>query len=142
MEQLMAFAANHPMLSTLWVGLFIGVIVLTVMIQMSPIKQLSPQEMTLMVNKQDGVIVDIRPDKEFKKSRIIDSVHLPLEKANKNDFAALEKHKDKPIIVVCTAGLTASKVASQMAKAGFAQVNLLKGGLNAWVNAGLPVAKK
>ena len=138
----MVFAGNHPLLSTVWVGLVLAIIVITVLIKMSPVKQLSPQELTFLVNKEDGVVVDIRADKEFKTSRIIDSVHLPLEKANKNDFATLEKHKDKPIIVVCTAGLTATKVANQLLKAGYSQVSLLKGGMNAWVGAGLPVAKK
>jgi rhodanese-related sulfurtransferase len=94
-----------------------------------------------LVNKEQGVVVDIRSEKDFKASRIIDSIRLPLEKANKNDFSALEKNKDKPIIVVCAAGLTATKVANQLSKAGFSQVSLLKGGLNAWVGAGLPVAK-
>lgn len=142
MEQLMEFAGNHPMLSVAWVGIVVAIIVITVMIKMSPVKQVSPQELTFLVNKEQGVIVDIRAEKDFKTSRIIDSVHLPIEKANKNDFASLEKHKDKPIIVVCAAGLTASNVANQLIKAGFANVNLLKGGLNAWVGAGLPVAKK
>lgn len=142
MEQLMVFAGNHPLLSTAWVGLVVAIIVITVMIKMSPVKQLSPQELTFLVNKEGGVVVDIRPEKDFKSSRIIDSVHLPLEKANKNDFASLEKYKDKPIIVVCAAGLTATKVANQLLKAGFTKANLLKGGLNAWVGAGLPVTKK
>ncbi len=138
----MVFASNHPLLSAAWVGLLIAIIVITVMIKMSPVKQLSPQELTFLVNKEDGVVVDIRAEKEFKASRIIDSVHLSPEKANKNDFSALEKYKDKPIIVVCTAGITASKVANQLLKAGFNNVGLLKGGLNTWVGAGLPVAKK
>ncbi|NMP30529.1 rhodanese-like domain-containing protein [Thalassotalea sp. M1531] len=142
MEQLMVFAGNHPLLSTVWVGLVVAILAISIMLKMSPIKQLSPQELTFLVNKESGVIVDIRPEKDFKVSRIIDSVHLPLEKANKNDFSSLEKHKDKPIIVVCAAGLTATKVANQIAKAGFSQVSLLKGGLNAWVGAGLPVTKK
>ena len=58
-----------------------------------------------------------------------------------NDFSSLEKHKDKPIIVVCAAGINATKVANQLLKAGFSQVNLLKGGMNAWTTAGLPVVK-
>ena len=142
MDQLLEFAAGNPLLSAVWLGLFVAIIVITIMIQMSPVKQLSPQEMTFMINKEQGIVIDIRPEKEFKNSRILDSIHLPLEKANKNDFASLEKHKDKPIIVVCAAGLTATKVAGQMLKAGFTQANLLKGGLNAWVGAGLPVVKK
>lgn len=139
---MITFAGNHPMLSLAWVGIVIALIVVSIMIKMSPVKQLNPQELTLLVNREEGVVVDIRAEKEFRQSRILDAVHLSSEKANKNDFATLEKYKAKPIIVVCAAGMTATKVANQMLKAGFTNVNLLKGGMNAWVGAGLPVAKK
>ncbi|WP_286263428.1 rhodanese-like domain-containing protein [Thalassotalea atypica] len=142
MEQLMVLASNHPLLSLAWVGIFVALIVVTILIKMSPIKQLSPQELTFLVNREEGVVVDIRAAKEFKSSHILEAVNFSMEKANKNDFTSLEKYKDKPIIVVCAAGMTASKVANQLLKAGFANTNLLKGGMNAWVGAGLPVAKK
>ena len=130
------------MLTAAWVGIFLAIIFVSIRIKLSPIKQLSPQEMTLLVNKQEGVIVDIRPEKEFKASHIVDAKHVTAEKINKNDTASLEKFKARPIIVVCTAGISASKPAEQLVKAGFNQVNILKGGMNAWNNAGLPVVKK
>lgn len=142
MEQLMVLAGNHPMLALAWVGILVGLVVVSILIKMSPVKQLSPQELTFLVNKEEGVVVDIRASKEFKASHILDAVNFSVEKANKNDFSSLEKYKDKPIIVVCAAGMTATKVANQFLKAGFANSNLLKGGMNAWVGAGLPVAKK
>jgi rhodanese-related sulfurtransferase len=37
--------------------------------------------------------------------------------------------------------MTASKAASNLAKAGFEQVSILKGGFAAWQGANLPVAK-
>lgn len=142
MEQLITFAGNHPMLSTAWTVIVLLIIVITIKIQMSPIKQISTQELTLLVNRENGLIVDIRAEKDFKLGHIIDSQHLAPEKLNNNDFAKLEKHKDDPIIVVCAAGITASKAANQLLKAGFSKVSLLKGGLNAWTSAGLPMAKK
>lgn len=142
MDQLITFAASQPLLSAAWVAIVLMIIVISIRIQMSPIKQLSPQQMTFLVNRQSGVVVDTRTDKDFKAGHIVDAIHLNSEKVNNNDFASLEKHKDNPIIVVCTAGISAAKVASQLAKAGFTQVSLLKGGMNAWQNAGLPVAKK
>lgn len=138
----MEFAASQALLSTVWVGLVVMILVLTIKIKMSPIKQISPQELTFLANRENGVVVDIRAEKEFKTSHILDAVNLSAEKVSKNDFSNLEKHKDNPIIVVCAAGMTATKVANQLLKAGFTKVNLLKGGMNAWVGAGLPVAKK
>ncbi|GAA6204804.1 MULTISPECIES: rhodanese-like domain-containing protein [Thalassotalea] len=142
MEQFSSFLASHPMLSAAWVGIFIAIIVTTIRIKMSPIKQLSPQEVTFTMNRDNGIVLDIRAEKDFKNSHIIDSKHISAEKLKNNDFSALEKYKDKPIIVVCAAGITASKAADQLLKAGFTKASLLKGGLNAWTGAGLPVVKK
>ncbi len=142
MEQFTEFLANHPMLSAAWVGIFVAIVVTSIKIKLSPIKQVSPQELTFMVNKDQGVVLDIRTEKEYRNGHILDAKHITTDKVNNNDFATLEKHKDKPIIVVCAAGMTASKVAQQLYKAGFAKASLLKGGMNAWTGAGLPVAKK
>ncbi len=142
MEQFTEFLANHPMLSAAWVGIFVAIVVTSIKIKLSPIKQVSPQELTFMVNKDEGIVLDIRAEKEYRTGHILDAKHITTEKVNNNDFAALEKLKDKPIIVVCAAGMTASKVAQQLYKAGFSKASLLKGGMNAWTGAGLPVAKK
>jgi rhodanese-related sulfurtransferase len=97
--------------------------------------------MTFLVNRESGVVVDSRSEKDFKAGHIVDALHLGNDKVSKNDFSSLEKHKDNPIIIVCSAGMSAGKVASQLAKAGFTRVSLLKGGMNAWLSAGLPVTK-
>jgi rhodanese-related sulfurtransferase len=141
MEQLITFANNHPLLCAAWAAIVFMIVVISIRIKLSPVKQVSPQELTFLVNKNDGLVIDIRAEKDFKVSHILDSVYFATDKANNNDFTSLEKYKDKPIIVVCTAGLTASKIANQLLKAGFNQVNLLKGGMNAWLAAGLPTAK-
>lgn len=141
MEQLIAFATNNALLSAAWVAIVILLIFTTIKIQLSPIKKISTQELTFLMNKEDGIVVDIRPEKEFKSGHILDAKHLSSEKANKNDFASLENYKDKPIIVVCAAGLTAVKVANSLYKAGFTKTSILKGGMNSWVGGGLPVSK-
>ena len=141
MDQFITFAMSQPLLSAAWLIIVLMIIVITIKIQMSPIKQLSTQQMTFLVNRESGVVVDSRSEKDFKAGHIVDAVHLSNEKVSKNDFVSLEKHKDNPIIVVCSAGLSAGKVANQLAKAGFTRVNLLKGGMNAWLSAGLPVTK-
>ena len=141
MEEFLTFAGNNPVLSAVWVALVVMIIVTTIKMKMSPIKQISPQELTFLVNREEGVTLDIRAEKEFKTSHILDAVNLSNEKIGQNGFSSLEKCKDKPIIVVCTAGISAAKVANDLFKAGFEKVSILKGGMNAWINAGLPVSK-
>ena len=142
MDQMVEFVTNHYILSGLFAALLAALVYTTVASQLSSLKELSTHEATLLMNKEDAYILDIRPVAEFKKGHILGSKQIKAELVTKGDFSPLEKYKDKPIIVVCAAGITASKVASQLIKAGFSQVNLLKGGMNAWTAAGLPTAKK
>ena len=142
MEQLITFASNNGMLSAVWVALVVMIIVTTIKIQMSPIKQISTQDLTFLMNREEGIALDIRTDKDFKTSHILDAISLSNEKINKNGFVSLEKHKAQPIIVICSAGLSSVKVANDLSKAGFNRVSVLKGGMNAWLSASLPVSKK
>lgn len=141
MEQLIAFASSNGMLSAVWVALVVMILVTTIRMKMSPIKQISTQDLTLLMNREEGVALDIRKEKEFKAGHILDAINLPSEKISKNGLTSLEKHKDKPIIVVCAAGMSAVQIANDLFKGGFTHVSVLKGGMNSWTSAGLPVAK-
>ena len=142
MEQFITFASNNGMLSAVWVALVVMIIVTTIKINLSPVKQISSQELTFLMNREQGVVLDIRSEKDFNASHILDAISLSNDKITKNGFVSLEKHKDNPIIVVCSAGISAVKVANDLHKAGFARVSILKGGMGAWTGAGLPVTKK
>lgn len=142
MEQFVEFVGNHYLLSSAWVGLVLVIIFGFIKQLSSPIKHLSPQLVTQTINRQDGVVVDIRPKAEFDKGHIAGAVHLALEKIQKNDLSSLEKRKSKPIIVVCNAGLSASGAANTLLNNGFAEVSILQGGMNTWLQANLPVSKK
>ncbi|WP_159816999.1 rhodanese-like domain-containing protein [Colwellia sp. 20A7] len=142
MEQFITFASNNGLLSAVWVAIVVMIIVITIKIQLSPIKQISTQELTFLMNREQGVALDIRKEKEFNTSHILDAINLSNDKITKNGFVSLEKHKENPIIVVCSAGLVASKVAIDLHKAGFSRVSILKGGMGAWIGAGLPLTKK
>lgn len=142
MAQFVDFVGNHYILSSAWVALFFILVFSQLKAMTSAIKALSPQLLTQKVNRQDGVIVDIRPKAEFDKGHIAGAVHLPLEKIQKNDLAKLEKNKSNPIIVVCNAGLSAQGAAKSILNAGFSEVSILQGGMNTWYGANLPVSKK
>ncbi|WP_018691557.1 rhodanese-like domain-containing protein [Algicola sagamiensis] len=142
MEQFIEFLGRHPFLTTAWVGLFLALVYSYVKSAMSPVKGVNPQELSLMVNREDAILVDIRPDKDYQKSHIANAEHVSLEKIMKNDFGKLESKKQAPIIVICAAGVSASQAAGKMVKAGFEKVHILSGGMNAWTNANLPVTKK
>lgn len=141
MDQIVEFISNHLILSGIWIGLVVALVYTTIASSLSPIKELSTHEATILMNRDDAVVLDIRPAAEFKKGHILGAKQIKQEQLNKGEFTALEKSKDKPIIVVCAMGMTAKRTAAQMLKAGFANVAVLKGGMNSWQSASLPVAK-
>jgi rhodanese-related sulfurtransferase len=132
MDQYIEFVGNHPILSLAWVALVALIVGGWFKSKFSAIRQINPQQLTLLINREDGVVVDIRAQKEFNNGRIAGAEHLSSEKAKQSDFSSLEKSKSKPIILVCTTGMTA------MHKAGFESVYVLSGGMGAWQSAGLP----
>lgn len=141
MDQVVEFVTNHYILSGLFAALLAALIYTTVASQLSSVKELSTHEATLLMNKDDAYILDIRPAAEYKKGHILGSKQIKSELVNKADFSPLEKYKDKPIIVICAMGMTSKRTASQMLKAGFENVSTLKGGIGAWQGANLPINK-
>jgi rhodanese-related sulfurtransferase len=140
--QFVEFVGNHYILSTAWVALFLAVMFDQIKKATSPIKTLSPAQVTQKINRDDGVVVDIRNQAEFDKGHIAGAKHIAMALIQKNDLASLEKNKSKPIIVVCNAGMSASGAASKLFKYGFADVCILQGGMNTWQSANLPVTRK
>ncbi|MDO6466164.1 rhodanese-like domain-containing protein [Pseudoalteromonas carrageenovora] len=138
MDQYIEFITNHPILSLAWVGLVFLIVSGLIKSKLSAIRQINPQQLTLLINREDGKVVDIRAQKEFSAGHIANSVHLSPEKAKQSDFSSLEKYKSKPIILVCTTGMTAQGTATAMHKAGFEEVYVLASGMGAWQSASLP----
>lgn len=138
---MLEFVTNHYLLASAFFALLVALIYTTVASQLSSLKELSTHEATLLINKEDAYILDIRPAADFKKGHILNSKQLKSELVTKADFSSLEKYKNKPIIVVCAMGMTSKRTASQLLKDGFEKASILKGGINAWQGAGLPINK-
>ena len=53
----------------------------------------------------------------------------------------LEKHKDKPVIVVDGSGMQCQEAANALIKAGFENVSVLKEGVAGWSGENLPLVR-
>lgn len=93
-----------------------------------------------LINRNHALVLDVRNDAEFAGGHIVDAKHIPLDKLAER-LTELNKYKDKPILVNCQRGARSAKACDILRKAGFAQVNNLQGGLDAWLAAKLPVVK-
>ena len=53
----------------------------------------------------------------------------------------LPSNKTLPLVLVCQSGARASRAAGMLRKAGYANVQVLAGGMKAWREANLPIEK-
>ena len=86
----------------------------------------------------DAAIIDIRNADAFARGHIVNARNIPYDELGTKS-EQLDKWKSKPIIAVCDAGITTNRAVNSLRKAGFENVYGLKGGMNGWSQAGLPV---
>jgi rhodanese-related sulfurtransferase len=96
---------------------------------------------TQLMNREDALVVDLRPLPEYANGHILGAKSVPLAELEKR-AVELDKHKAKPVIVHCGDGNRSSSGAAVLRKLGFGNVVNLTGGYAAWLQAGLPVEKK
>lgn len=138
LEQFIEFATNHWMM----VGTFAILLILWLGYEFtSGSKAVSCQEATLMVNREEGVFVDIRDRGDFRKGHIAGAVNIAMA-TFKERIGELEKYKSKPVIVVCRMGNTANMAVSELQKAGFENARVMRGGMSSWQNENLPIVTK
>ncbi|KFL36231.1 rhodanese-like domain-containing protein [Arenimonas donghaensis] len=140
MDQLIVFFQANLLLSLALLGLTVALVFTEVSRLFRGFKGVSPSQLTALINHEDALVLDIRGQADFEKGHIIGSRHL-LPSQVDPEGKLLAKAKEKPVVVVCAAGMTATGVAARLVKAGFKRVSVLDGGIGAWQQAGLPLAK-
>lgn len=141
MQEYIDFFQQNMILSLVWIGLVIALIMNIIKSANRAYKEISAAQVTELMNRHNGVVVDIRSRDEYRRGHITDALHILAADIQAGQITVLEKHKSDPIIVVCNTGQTAQASANLLAKAGFEQVNLLKNGLAAWNDAKLPLVR-
>ncbi|MEO6065183.1 MAG: rhodanese-like domain-containing protein [Lysobacterales bacterium] len=103
-------------------------------------KVLTPQGLTLLINRQSPLLIDMSSQKDFDAGHIVGARHVPLSQFDP-EHKDLAKVREMPLAVYCGNGQTSAAACARLAKAGFTQVNWLDGGLAAWRAASLPVTR-
>ncbi len=100
----------------------------------------TPTQATLLINREDAQVIDVRGSDEYVSGHLPDSRNIPLEQLEAR-AGELEKFKDTPVILVCQTGARSSGACKQLEKLGFSKVNNLESGIAGWRAAGLPLKK-
>jgi rhodanese-related sulfurtransferase len=108
--------------------------------RLSPIKGIGNLEATRLINSANALLVDVRETKEFEGGRLPKAIHIPLSQLGSRSDE-LARHSGRPVVAYCMTGNRSSMAGKALAGVGFKDIYLLKGGYQAWKDAGLPVEK-
>ena len=124
-------------------SLLIIVIVITVIALALPVintrryaPMVSPKRLTEIVNKENGVVIDVRKADDYRRTRIAASRNIPADQIQ-NRLGELDK--SRPVVLVDRTGGLSKTVAQLLRGVGFEKVYILENGLFAWQKEGMPL---
>ena len=104
------------------------------------VRPLSPAQLVTAINREKTSLIDVRDENSFATGHIIHSKNYP-KQTLANHLTKLEEFKHCRVVLICAMGQQAASSAVLLKKHGFTNINFLQGGITAWRNAGLPLAK-
>ena len=103
-------------------------------------KDITTTEAVRLINKEDAIILDVRESNELSSGSIRGAKHLALS-VLKQRIDELKPHIEKPVIAYCKSGNRSTAACEILKQHNFSHVVTLKGGLEGWKTANLPVVK-
>ena len=140
LPELIAFASRHPYLSLGLAGLTVALVYNEVSGLFRGYKGLQPAGLTALVNRDNALVVDLRPSADFEKGHVPGAKNVQMSQFDPEN-KQLAAARALPVVLVCKAGQTSGAAAKRLRKAGFEHVYVLDGGIGAWQQAGLPLTK-
>ncbi len=142
MDRILEFAGAHTLLVFGLLTSFLLVVFSEIRRKASNLMSVESADAVKLINN-DATVIDLRNQESYARGHIVNAKNVPLDElsAKLDNLASL---KDKPVLAVCEMGVSSTKAVTTLKQAGFESVYNLKGGMNGWTQAGLPVvaAKK
>ncbi|HEX8778701.1 MAG TPA: rhodanese-like domain-containing protein [Rhodanobacter sp.] len=140
LHKLPQFVSNHLVLCLLFVALVIALLVTQAMVLLRKYKELTPAGLTQLINRDNPLLIDLSAIADFEKMHVPGAKHVAMSQFDP-EHKDLVKARELPVVVMDKDGRTTDKAAQRLIKAGFTRVYTLGGGVLAWQQAQLPVAK-
>jgi rhodanese-related sulfurtransferase len=132
------FILDNWMLIT--IALSSGFFLLLPVMQGAAASGMTATEAVQCMNREKGVVVDVCGRDEYAQGHIKGAINVPLDQLEVNLGQAV-KNKSTPLILSCASGMRSKRAQAIAQKLGYEKVHSLQGGLKAWKEANLPVAK-
>lgn len=100
--------------------------------------KIAAKDVPLLINREDATIFDLREAKMFAAGHILGSINVAQSDAESKQTVA---YKSKTVILLDTTNALAATFGNKLKKQGFTKIIILDGGIPAWQNAQLPLAK-
>lgn len=139
-EDILAFAGRNQLAVMALAGLTVALIYTEIARLFRGFKGLRPAELTTLINRENALVVDLRPIADFGKGHIPGSKNVLMSQFDPEN-KQLKAARALPVVLVCKTGQTAGGAARRLKKAGFEQVYVLEGGILAWQQAELPLSR-
>lgn len=137
MDRIPEFVSNNLLLSAALVVSFFLVVISELRRKASGLINIEPADAVKLINN-DALVVDIRSADAYGRGHIVNARNIPSDELD-GKMASLEKYKSKPVVAVCEAGISSTRIVNKLRQSGFESAYGLKGGMNGWAQAGLPV---
>jgi rhodanese-related sulfurtransferase len=140
LHHLPEFIGNHALLAMAFVALLFALVAGEVSRLFRGYKQVTPAALTLLINRENALVVDLSSQQDFEKGHIVGAKHVPMSQFDP-ESKELAKVRDLPVAVYCKTGTISAQAATRLVKAGFKRVFWLGGGLASWQQADLPTTR-
>ena len=141
MERLPEFIANHLGLVSLFVAILTLLLWNIFGSSLSGLSKIGPSEVTRLMNHEKALLLDLRTAADFSSGHILNARNIPAAELEGRE-KELQKHKKSPVIFCCNRDSDGIKAGRILKFAGHEKLYSLKGGLESWQNANLPVTRK
>jgi rhodanese-related sulfurtransferase len=102
------------------------------------LKNLEPAEVADLLNKNEIMLVDVREPAEYANAHIKGAELVPLSQFDPHTLPGLGQ---KRIVLHCGVGGRSARAVAACQAAGVAVDSHMRGGIQAWMAAGLPVER-
>lgn len=140
-HQILEFIGRHWALVGAFVLVLVMIVIEEVRSQGGAGGFISATELTHMINRDQATVIDVRDSRVYKDGHIIGAVNIP-EGDLSNDSDKLKKYKNQTLVLVDAMGNKTAALMTRLKKSGLEEVKALKGGLNAWKSADMPLIKE
>jgi rhodanese-related sulfurtransferase len=134
------FLASHLYLTLGFFGVLIALLFTEAQRFTRGYKALTPAGLTQLVNRENALLIDVSSIQDFEKGHIPGAKHVAMSQFDPEN-KELVKVKELPVAIYDRNGQGSGQAAQRLVKAGFAKVFWLEGGLAAWSEAQMPLAK-